>query len=132
MKIDLIKLRKVADIKLDIEPEDQNYRNQFDDPTCVKWIADQLARGNEWAWCTVKVTASYKGLEASDYLGGCSYENRAAFVQGGGYYDDMVTTALTELAQDLEKLANDHEIWEHDEDLCFWCIAEAFKPSPVP
>jgi hypothetical protein len=130
MKINLAGLRKVATVKLDIEPEDQNYRNQFDDPECVKWIADQLACGNEWAWCMVTVTVAYGGFEAHDYLGGCSYENRAAFMQPGGYYDDMVTAALTELAQDLEKIANDHEIWEHDATYCFWCISKEFAATP--
>ena len=132
MKIDPDRLRKVATITFEIEPEDRGFHGEVDDPECVKWIADQLARGNEWAWCTVKVSASYRGFVAHDYLGGCSYENRAAFMQPGGYYDDMVTAALTELAQEFEKIANDHEIWEHDETLCFWCVAEAFKPSTVP
>jgi len=125
MKIDLEKLKKVAAVKLFVEPEDRSYVGEFDDPTCVEWIRDQLARGNEWAWCIVKVSATYKGITCSDYLGGCAYESRQSFMAGGGYYDDMVHTALTELAGELEEIVNDHAIWEHDPVYCFWCIAEA-------
>jgi hypothetical protein len=129
MKIDLEKLRKLATIKHTLEPEYDDFTKHFDDETCVAWIRDQLERGNEWAWCTIKITAAYGGLETHDYLGACSYESEASFVQNGDYYEDMVTTALKELATDLEKIGNDHEIWEHDEEICFWCIAKAFKAS---
>jgi hypothetical protein len=111
-------------IKHTLEPEYDDFTNHFDDEACVQWIRDQLASGNEWAWCTIKISVSYGGLTANDYLGACSYESEKDFVLGGGYYDDMVTTALKELATDLEKIGNDHAIWEHDSMYCFWCIAE--------
>jgi hypothetical protein len=58
MKIDLKKLRAVASIRITQEPEDDyNYAGHFDDDACVTWIREELARGNEWAWCQVKVSA---------------------------------------------------------------------------
>ena len=125
MKIDLIKLRALVDVDLQVEPEDHSYEGDFDDETCKAWIRDQLERGNEWAWCSVKLSVTYKGITCCDYLGGCSYESKKSFVEGDGYYDDMVDTAVRELASELESLANDHAIWEHDAVFCFWCIAEA-------
>lgn len=48
---------------------------------------------NPWLWCTVRVTARFKGLEGHAYLGGCAYENEADFKKGG-YYEQMQTEAL--------------------------------------
>jgi hypothetical protein len=123
MKIDLEKLRKRVTIKHTLEEQDESPEAVFDDEGCITWIEDQLQRGNEWAWCSIKISVSYGGLTRHEYLGGCSYESEKSFVEGSGYYDDMVTTALKELATDLEILGNDHDIWEHDPTYCFWCIA---------
>lgn len=65
------------------------------------WIRNQLRRGNQWAWCSVKVTARWKGYEGHDYLGGCSYKSKDDFCQPGGYYDDMKDEALAELNKQL-------------------------------
>lgn len=122
MKIDLVKLRTLASIECVVGPEHESYRAQIDDATSVAWIEDQIDRGNVWAWCSVKVSVSYRGLTCDEHLGGCSYESEESFVTGSGYYDDMVKTALTELAGLLEKIGNDHDIWEHDSTYCFQCI----------
>jgi len=58
---------------------------------------------NIWAWCTVKVTATWKSLSADDYLGCCSYSSEADFMQGG-YYDDMKAEALTSLNAQLQDI----------------------------
>lgn len=74
------------------------------DKECEDAILADLADGNEWAWCTVKVTARYDGVdcvEGTDYLGGCSYRDRADF-EAGGYYDDMKDQARDELYAQLE------------------------------
>lgn len=53
---------------------------------------------NPWAWCTVKVTASWGGYRSSDYLGGCSYESEKDFKSGDSdYYADMKSSALAGL-----------------------------------
>lgn len=66
-------------------------------------IIDQLGRGNEWAWCAVKVTAKYKDQEGVDYLGGCSYASEKDFMTDG-YYQDMKQQAYNDLLQNLESL----------------------------
>ena len=65
-----------------------------------RWIADQIASGNEWAWCRVTVWARFENLQGSDSLCGCSYESRAAF-QAGGYYEDMKQEAVRDVARQL-------------------------------
>jgi len=80
-------------------------------------IAD-LERGNEWAWCCVKVTAEIDGFTGSDYLGGCSYENEYAFKQGA-YFEDMKRAALADLGRNLHEAvrAGDHAAFLLSESL---------------
>src|SRR6266478_4171182 len=88
------------------EPEDTRIEgnamasgDDAQDEECYAWIRDQLERGNEWAWCCVKVVARIAvtlkrdgrvdddvALEGVDYLGGCSYKSEADFCQPGGYF----------------------------------------------
>lgn len=67
-------------------------------------IIRQLENGNEWAWCAVKVTAKWKGLEASNYLGGCSYKDEQDFMNCG-YYEDMKLEAFISLTNQIKALA---------------------------
>ncbi len=60
-------------------------------------IQRQLEDGNVWAWCCVKVSAHWHGLEGADCLGGCFYKSQADFCAPGGYYDDMKARALEDL-----------------------------------
>lgn len=69
-------------------------------------ILSELENGNPWAWCCVKVTAAYAGLEATTYLGACSYRDEEDFRQGG-YFDDMRLEVLDMLESAVEKTAND-------------------------
>jgi len=91
-------------ITLKCEPEEMDYvgncmasGDQTIDRQAEQWIRDQLEAGNEWAWCCVTVTVSWEGFEASDHLGGCSYQSEENFRQVDGYFDDMVTAALETL-----------------------------------
>lgn len=101
-------LAKLATVTLRCEPEDVEIEGNAsaigpkEDAETYAWIRDQLARGNDWAWCHVVVTAEYDGLTASDSLGCCSYESEADFCKPGGYYDDMVSAALDDLWRQLE------------------------------
>lgn len=71
------------------------------DRKCAAKIRRQLASGNDWAWCTVKVSATLGDLTGTDYLGCCSYASKADFIAPGGYYDDMKTSALDDLRAQL-------------------------------
>ena len=46
-------------------------------------IEADLDAGNEWAWASVKVSASWAGFTGNDYMGGCSYKDEAGFREGG-------------------------------------------------
>jgi hypothetical protein len=84
------------------------------DRETAEWITDQLDSGNEWAWCTVKVTASWKSHEGEAYLGGCSYKSEEDFKEPGGYWEQMKEEALDDLNQQLQVLRE--ELEELDQD----------------
>lgn len=123
-KIDRAALAKRARISLRQEPEDRTYEGEFDDPQAQAWVKDQLERGNDWAWCQVEIKAVYQGIEGLSGIGGCSYENKQAFINGG-YYESLVQEAIEEIATKLEAIANEHDIWEHDRVVCIPCAARA-------
>jgi hypothetical protein len=81
--------------------------NAKDDAETIRAIRADLESGNEWAWCTVEVTATWEGWNGSEYLGACSYKSREDFM-ADCYYADMKERALAELnaiiAQDAEAL----------------------------
>ena len=60
-------------------------------------ILARLDNGDIWAWASVKVTATWRGFEGHDYLGGCSYEDEDDFVKRSGFYEDMKGEALRDL-----------------------------------
>lgn len=66
-------------------------------------IREKLKNGNIWAWCTVIVECTYKGLTAIDTLGCCSYANAEDF-KNGGYYDDMVANCIDNLQKQLNEI----------------------------
>ena len=92
------------DVTITVEalPEDMAPEEHFatgDDEQDRKICAEirEKAEQNEWAWCCIKVTASWRGHRASDYLGGCCYDSKEDFIAQNDYYPDMVDRALEEL-----------------------------------
>ena len=67
-----------------------------------KIIAD-LEGGNQWAWCSVTVSASWAGFTGTDHLGGCSYPSAESFQQRGDYYEDMIAEALRDLLNQISE-----------------------------
>lgn len=103
---------------VECSPEDMPYKgncsciDEETDRETETWIRNELRRGNEWAWCCVRVVAQWKGHEGDAYLGGCSYRSEEEFTQPGGYYDDMRGEALANLNAKLAALGRDlAEIW---------------------
>ena len=69
---------------------------------CEKICEDM--QHNEYAWCCIEVRCYYQGeIFGNDFLGGCSYESKKGFMEGG-YYEDMKDRALEELCTKLEQL----------------------------
>ena len=63
-------------------------------------IRKTSADGDRWAWFCAKVTASWEGHSASDYLGGCSYESEEDF-RKDDYFQDLCDRALEELNEQI-------------------------------
>lgn len=66
-------------------------------------IIRSLNGGNVWAWATVEVRATYRGLVASEYLGCCSYKSEEDF-EKDAYYASMKATAYADLIAQLKAL----------------------------
>lgn len=79
------------------------------DEAAAESIFEQLAAGNEWAWCCVRVTAKWRGWTASETLGGCSYTSEAQFREPGGYFDDVKDETLSALNAELQEADADLE-----------------------
>ena len=65
-------------------------------------IEADLDAGNEWAWASVKVSASWAGFTGNDYLGACSYKDEAGFREGG-YLPQMLEGAVDDLLRQIEE-----------------------------
>ena len=109
----MFNLSKVV-CELEIFPEDMEVRgnaicsgdDDFDREV-EDGIISRLEEGDLWAWCTVKVTARYRGvrgLKGVAWLGGCSYLDSLDF-RKGGYFEDMRAEAIANLRGQMEEIA---------------------------
>ena len=95
-----------VEYELVCEPEHMRIRgncsaiNDEVDEECATWIENQLEAGNDWAWCSVRVTARWEGFEEHTYLGGCSYTSEEDF-RKDGYFEDMKHEALQALVDQV-------------------------------
>jgi hypothetical protein len=64
------------------------------------WVREQLASGNPWAWCTVKITAEWRGYTGVDYLGCCSYKSEEDF-KNDCYFEAVKSNALEDLNREV-------------------------------
>ena len=71
------------------------------DEQVEKHVYDQLSQGNNWAWCTIKCTASIQGtsFQGVDYLVCCSYKSFSDFIESDEYVESMKSQALADLKQ---------------------------------
>lgn len=103
-----VNLNPKFDYELICHPEDASIEGNASaldpdtDARIVKEIRDQLAAGNQWAWCTVELKCTYKGMETSDFLGCCSYLSEYDFM-ASDYYEDMINT----VTEDMQSLIKD-------------------------
>ncbi len=70
-------------------------------------LIDRLDRGDIWAWCYVKVTATLtlpdgSKIEGWAGIGGCSYESEKDFIESDCYYSDLKSEALDDLQKEVE------------------------------
>lgn len=104
------KLKALMVISVECMPEHMDVRGNVlasgddaEDKRAEDEVLRQLHAGNEWAWCCIKVTATYGYFEGTDFLGGCSYKSKADFIESDDYYADMVDRAFNELVARIEK-----------------------------
>ena len=65
---------------------------------------EDIDRGR-YSWFIARVQALRAGVElASDYLGGCLYENPRDMMKPGDYFEDMVQTVIDEARAELPRL----------------------------
>lgn len=83
--------------EVEFEALNEDTAPDFDNEEDIKEIERQYNNGNEYAWFCAHVTVKYKGLEADDYLGCCSYKSERDFKENSGYYDDMVRGCIDEI-----------------------------------
>lgn len=107
------------EITIEIEPEHipfkGNCRVSGDpvfDKSCEDWIQSQLEKGNEWAWCCVRVVGKWNDLVADDYLGCCSYESEKDFRQPGGYFEGMRLNVIEDLNKKVRKIIETAQAYE--------------------
>lgn len=128
MKIDRVALRKKIEIQIQVEQEDDSYRDAHDHGKTedgaanIEWIQSRLESGSVWAWAHVRVLAKYQDIEGWDSMGCCSYEDEAAF-RRCDYFEQLVGEAVKQIATTLEEIVEDHEIWVHDRTMCIPCAA---------
>src|SRR5512147_2555632 len=95
---------------LELEPEQDapeghfSYDTEEENRAAVAAIRAGIASGNEWAWCWIRVVATWNGIEGTDSLGGCSFADRADF-EASGYWSDMKHEALKHLESEIERHA---------------------------
>lgn len=89
------------DIRFAVFPELMHPNDAFDDDGET---ARAISAG-DYEWFVAMVTASKNGVElAEEYLGACCYETFEAFMEPGGYFDDMVDEAISTAQQKIEEL----------------------------
>ena len=98
-----------VNFELYAEWEQDDPKDHFCNDADLEFVREQIRSGNVWGWCSIEVKAKFttedgEEVEASDYLGGCSYHSRRDFMEPGGYYDDMKKASYAELCLKLEVL----------------------------
>ena len=107
------RIEKEAKIVVDAEQDDARVRGNAMasgdddlDRQVEDKIIDRLDRGDVWAWAQVTVRATWRGLEAKEYLGCCCYEDEEDFRKNSGYFDDMMNTVIGELVSMAEEIGD--------------------------
>jgi len=102
-------------IELTCEPEHESIEGNCSaidpetDAETARWIREQLAAGNEWAWCMVHVRVTYMVGAAEEfhmadsYLGCCSYGSKAEF-KADPYFNDMVDECIARINAQLSEV----------------------------
>jgi hypothetical protein len=97
-----LKLRDV-EVLLETDPDSVELIPQwFDDAQKAKLVAERVEAGDPWAWSTVIMRLSYKGLVSRPAaMPGCSFRDEREFRQSA-YFAQMVQECLEDLIERLQ------------------------------
>lgn len=115
-----MKIRKLteADVTFTVraEPEHEHPKDYFAsgddeiDKLDVINTLDDLNRGNEWAWCTAVVTATWESksgtFTGTAALGCCNYASEEQFRSDAATMASMEAQALSDLNRTVAKMAD--------------------------
>lgn len=128
-------LRTRATITVDALEEHEDPADSFAgddaelDAQTVAKIREDYENGNPWAWTCIRVRAEFLGHSGEDYLGACSYESRADFQRTSGYYDDMLQSALDQVAHAL--ILDRGTLAELADEIIRGCMSDAGLPTDL-
>lgn len=102
----------LQDIVISIIVEDESFSAYTQLGECmskeeISELLEEARTSNVWKWCMVEVKGTYKGLESSEYLGGCSYDSEEDFINNSEYYNDMCEAVLSDLQKQVEEIISD-------------------------
>jgi hypothetical protein len=92
-------------VKIEVLEENEDPKNHFEiaEDVMTAYLTDSLTR-----WCAMKVTVScleLPELEATGYLGCCSYATLEEFIdEETGYFSDMKNEATHELLEKIQTM----------------------------
>ena len=89
----------MSDVTFTVTPEEEytSLEHAFEDNEQRLYVLGELARGNAWGYCCVRVTAAWGSHSSSEYLGRCSYASEKEFMTDCGIFDQMKQAALNGL-----------------------------------
>ncbi len=142
VKVDRAKLRALVHVEVHTEPEDDQIEgfaaatdNPEEDRKLCALIRDEIARGNEWAWCVVGTEVEYLGYQVASYVGMTSYlwaynPNPEAAWRADNYEQEL-TSAVEALALRLESMTDRDAALASIASIEAELVAIADKPEPV-
>jgi hypothetical protein len=95
---------KQIEFSLEVMPENIPIEDNLHTREIQKEIKEQLNQDNLWAWCSVKITGTYKVLSAYSCLGCCSYKDLNDFMSSG-YAADMQQEILQDIRNQIVSLS---------------------------
>lgn len=105
----LAKFLSNPEVEVKFEALNEDMAPDWDNEDDIKRIEREYNNGNFYAWFCAKVTVRYKGFEADEYLGGCSYKSEKDFKENSGYYIDMIGQCVNQINK---------EITDHNNEVC--------------
>lgn len=115
MKTITVTLPKIEDVQFEIEVEEDHIPvrgnalasgDDAEDKRVEDEIIARLENEDVWAWASVRMVATWRGLTADDYLGACCYKDEDDFKKDG-YYEDMKNNAYNSLLRQITDLSKD-------------------------